>query len=216
MRAVGGLWHRRLVMEQPARAPACMMTTGDIARLLCVDLKTIHNWVRHGHLRGRRTKGRHLRFHRTEVVRFMRRFGYAVPESLGVAVPRVLLVGIPIGSSPGRLLREYVNVEAYDGLFDAALVVAAGDYEVLVLDLDLFGVGHVVDLVTALRRCRRQQGRRASRAVRAGGRRHRDRIGGRSRGHRALGHRRCGAAGDRAPGHRFGSMRGPEAARRGE
>lgn len=128
------------------------MTTGDIARLLCVDLKTIHNWVRHGHLRGPRTKGRHLRFHRTEVVRFMRRFGYVVPESLGVAVPRVLLVGLPVVSSPCRMLREYVHVEAHDSLFDAALVVAAGDYEVLVLDLDLFGVGHVVDLVTALRR----------------------------------------------------------------
>lgn len=128
------------------------MTTGEIARMLGVDLKTIHNWVRHGHLRGRRTKGRHLRFHRTEVVRFMRRFGFAVPEALGAAVPRVLLVGLPGVSSAGRPLREYVHVESYDGLFDAALVVAAGDYEVLALDLDLFGVGHVVDLVTALRR----------------------------------------------------------------
>jgi len=44
------------------------------------------------------------------------------------------------------------SVERHDGLFDAALVVAAGDYEVLALDADLFGIGHVIDLVTALRR----------------------------------------------------------------
>ncbi len=139
-------------MVPRARVPACCMTSGEIARLVCVDLKTIHNWVRHGHLRGRRTKGRHLRFHRTEVVRFMRRFGYAVPESLGAVVPRVLLVGLPAVSTVGRALHEYVDVERHDGLFDAALVVAAGDYEVLALDADLFGIGHVIDLVTALRR----------------------------------------------------------------
>ncbi|MBN2196211.1 MAG: helix-turn-helix domain-containing protein [Polyangiaceae bacterium] len=141
------------MMDLCERSPVCCMTSGDIARLLGVDLKTIHNWVRHGHLRGRRTKGRHLRFHRTEVVRFMRRFGYAIPESLGLTVPRVLLVGLSVTATMGvRSLKDCVRVENYEGLFDAALVLAVGDYEVLAIEIDHFGIGHVVDLVAALRR----------------------------------------------------------------
>jgi len=129
------------------------MTSGDIARMLDVDLKTIHNWVRHGHLHGRRTKGRHLRFHRTEVVRFMRRFGYQIPESIGQAVPRVVLVGLPAGNERAvRTLGDSVALESYSCLFDASLVVAAGEFEVLVVDLDQFPSDQVAELITALRR----------------------------------------------------------------
>jgi excisionase family DNA binding protein len=157
MRTAGRFWHSKSMMVLPARLPACCMTSGDIARLLGVDLKTIHNWVRHGHLRGMRTKGRHLRFHRTEVVRFMRRFGYAIPESLGVAAPRALLVGLS-PTAAGRSLRQDLTVECFDGLFDAALVIAGGDYEVLAIDIDRFGVEHVAELVVALRRRPTTQG----------------------------------------------------------
>ncbi len=129
------------------------MTSGDIARMLDVDLKTIHNWVRHGHLHGRRTKGRHLRFHRTEVVRFMRRFGYQVPEAVGQPVPRVVLVGLPAHNERAvRGLGESVALESYGCLFDASLVVAAGEFEVVVVDLDQFPFEQVSELIAALRR----------------------------------------------------------------
>lgn len=121
--------------------------------MLDVDLKTIHNWVRHGHLHGRRTKGRHLRFHRTEVVRFMRRFGYHIPESIGRAVPRVVLVGVPEQNARAvRTLGASVAIESYDCLFDAALVVAGGEFEVVVVELDQFVISHVTELIAALRR----------------------------------------------------------------
>lgn len=148
------------MMDLVERSHMCAMTSGDIARLLDVDLKTIHNWVRHGHLRGRRTKGRHLRFHRTEIVRFMRRFGYQIPESLGRARPRVVLVGLREEETCQAVaaLAQAVQVDSFHGIFDAALVVAGGDYEVLVLDLDRFGQHLVSELMEALRRRPSTQG----------------------------------------------------------
>jgi excisionase family DNA binding protein len=115
------------------------LTAGDMARMLHVDLKTIHNWVRGGHLLARRTEGRHMRFHRAEVVRFLRRFGYPIPPALGAAAPRVLVH--KAGS----------NGTARDGLFVTILEVARGDYEVLVLDLDAFDRKLESALVTAIR-----------------------------------------------------------------
>ena len=59
------------------------LTAGDLSRILHVDLKTVHNWVAAGHLFGRRTAGRHLRFARASVVRFARQYGYPIPTGLG-------------------------------------------------------------------------------------------------------------------------------------
>lgn len=119
-----------------------------MARLLHVDLKTIHNWVKGGHVIARRTAGRHMRFHRAEVVRFLRRFGYPIPPALGKAPPRVLLHKPPRSSAPTfsgtlRTVRE--------GVFATLLEVAGGAYEVLVLDLDEFGAEAARELVLAIR-----------------------------------------------------------------
>lgn len=83
----------------------------------------------------------------------MRRFGYPVPESLGLSPPVVVLVGSAVfGRGGQRPAHGGLRVEHHDRLFDAALVVALGDYDVLVLELDAFGVGPVLELVKALRR----------------------------------------------------------------
>lgn len=120
------------------------LTSGDLSRILHVDLKTIHNWVNRGHISGRRTKGRHLRFRRTEVVRFMRLFGYPIPSFVGEAAPRAVLLR-------SKLKGRYRKLRGVDGipctnLFEAVLNVATGDQEILVLDLD----GHQPELVTEL------------------------------------------------------------------
>jgi hypothetical protein len=116
--------------------------------MLHVDLKTIHNWVRGGHVLARRTEGRHMRFQRAEVVRFLRRFGYPIPSALRAAAPRVLVhKARPRASVKGapRTVRE--------GLFATILEVARGDYEVLVLDLDAFDRKWESALVAAIRSC---------------------------------------------------------------
>ncbi|HVU02319.1 MAG TPA: helix-turn-helix domain-containing protein [Polyangiaceae bacterium] len=122
------------------------LTAGDLARLLEVDLKTIHNWVNQGHVFARRTEGRHLRFQRVEVVRFLRRFGYPVPGELGKTPPRVL-----VHNEGAR--KKIPGVEQHDGagLFATVLEVASGFYEVLVLSLDAHEVAVVRELVLALR-----------------------------------------------------------------
>jgi excisionase family DNA binding protein len=128
----------------------CLLTSGDIARLLDVDLKTVHNWVNLEHLSGLKTKGGHLRFHRSDVIRFMRRLGYPVPPRLGGMVPRVACV---LGGPPTEPLpTQDARCESFDRLFDAALAAASGAYEVLVVDLDAIAIRQVVELVRALRR----------------------------------------------------------------
>jgi excisionase family DNA binding protein len=136
------------------------MTSGDLARLLDVDLKTIHNWVRNGHLQGRRTKGRHLRFSRTEVARFMRKFGYRIPDSVGDAPPRAVLAGFtPRERAEAQLslegqigARGAASLEECEHLFDAALLVASTEVDVLALALGRFDARFVEELLVALRR----------------------------------------------------------------
>jgi excisionase family DNA binding protein len=128
------------------------LTSGDMARLLHVDLKTIHNWLSQGHIQARRTEGRHLRFNRTEVVRFMRRYGYSLPETLGLAPPRVVLDRAKDGKLAGlKGLRQGFELTICEGLYACALLVAAGDQELVLVDLDEREHKPLKEFVSALR-----------------------------------------------------------------
>lgn len=111
------------------------LTSGDIARMLHVDLKTIHNWVTQGHISGARTKGRHLRFARSEVVRFMRKYGYAIPQAVGASPARVMVLRDIKGPWLGVLRRSAQVLESPD-LFAAALMLATEPCEVVIVSLD--------------------------------------------------------------------------------
>lgn len=111
------------------------LTSGDIARMLHVDLKTIHNWVTQGHISGARTKGRHLRFARSEVVRFMRKYGYDIPQAVGATPARVLVLRDTKGPWV-TLLRRCAHVVETIDLFAAALMLATEPFEVVVVGLD--------------------------------------------------------------------------------
>ncbi|MEZ4391665.1 MAG: helix-turn-helix domain-containing protein [Polyangiales bacterium] len=68
-----------------------------LASMCDVDLKTIHNWCARdgdegGALECFRTQGGHLRFRHASVMRFMRRWGYPIPDALLADRPHVLLV----------------------------------------------------------------------------------------------------------------------------
>ncbi len=135
--------------------PVCGLTSGDVARVIGVDLKTIHNWVKLGHLSGRRTLGGHLRFHRVEVVRFMHRFGYRVPEALGVPAPRVVAAGLSLSESRvngSRVSLRGFKLEICDGLFDAALCIASGEHDLVLIALDEFSMPSIAELIDAVRR----------------------------------------------------------------
>jgi excisionase family DNA binding protein len=55
-----------------------LYTAQDLARFCEVDLKTIHHWTARGKIPHFRTEGRHLRFRRNDVLRFLRAHGYPV------------------------------------------------------------------------------------------------------------------------------------------
>lgn len=121
--------------EAGASWDSAHLTSGDIARMLHVDLKTIHNWVTQGHISGARTKGRHLRFARTEVVRFMRKYGYVIPAAIGSTPARVLVLRETKGPWLTVLRRSAHVVETPD-LFAAALMLATEPFEVVVVSLE--------------------------------------------------------------------------------
>lgn len=56
-----------------------------------VDLKTVHHWADRGKVAHFRTDGRHLRFRRNDVVRFLRAHGYPLPDALVRARPTLAL-----------------------------------------------------------------------------------------------------------------------------
>lgn len=70
-----------------------------LASMCDVDLKTIHNWCARNadpdepaELESFRTQGGHLRFRHVAVLRFLRRWGYPIPDALLADRPHVLLV----------------------------------------------------------------------------------------------------------------------------
>ena len=76
-----------------ATTPRQLLTAADVARCCRVDIKTIHNWAARGELTHFRTPGRHLRFQRADVLDFLRRYGYPVPDWLVSGPPSVALYG---------------------------------------------------------------------------------------------------------------------------
>src|SRR5512139_3514357 len=78
--------------ERTSTRPADLFTASDVARFCQVDLKTIHNWADKGEIPHFRTPGRHLRFRRLDVLDFLRKYGYAIPEALRQSKPRIVLV----------------------------------------------------------------------------------------------------------------------------
>lgn len=73
------------------RRPGLTYTAQDLARFCEVDLKTVHHWVLRGRVPHHRTAGRHLRFRRNDVVRFLRAHGYPLPDAVTSVRPRVML-----------------------------------------------------------------------------------------------------------------------------
>ena len=69
-----------------------LFTASEVARFCQVDLKTIHNWADRGEIRHFRTPGRHLRFRRVDVLDFLRKYGYPVPDVLNQGRPVIHVI----------------------------------------------------------------------------------------------------------------------------
>jgi excisionase family DNA binding protein len=113
-----------------------LFTASDVARFCQVDLKTIHNWADRGEIRHFRTPGRHLRFRRVDVLDFLRKYGYPVPDVLMQGKPRVLVLDTDAISTANvkRALGKRFEVSSFEDPIDAMIAIGAEAPDVVVLD----------------------------------------------------------------------------------
>lgn len=109
-------------------------TAQDMARFCEVDLKTVHHWAERGKVIHHRTDGRHLRFRRNDVVRFLRGHGYPLPPEVVNARCLVALT-LPVVTDPRDPILESDEVaRKLQTRFDVARFPCA-----------ISGVAHLLD-----------------------------------------------------------------------
>jgi excisionase family DNA binding protein len=115
-----------------------LFTASEVARFCQVDLKTIHNWAERGEIRHFRTPGRHLRFKRADVLDFLRKYGYPVPEGLLQGKPRVYVIEENADSRDQmqRALSQRFEVTWYKDAVDALISIGNDAPDVVILDID--------------------------------------------------------------------------------
>src|SRR4051812_22577351 len=119
-----------------------LFTASDVARFCQVDLKTIHNWADKGQVRHFRTPGRHLRFHRTDVIEFLRKYGYPVPAILRAGKPKVVAVDDDphLLASIRRALARRFEVTTFQDPFDALVALGKIEPDAIVIDVQMKGL----------------------------------------------------------------------------
>ena len=122
-----------------------LFTASDVARFCQVDLKTIHNWADKGEIRHFRTPGRHLRFRRLDVLDFLRKYGYPIPEVLRMGKPKVVAVDDDpaVLAALRRTLSRRFDLTTFQDPFDALVAVGNLQPDALVLDVKMPGLDGV-------------------------------------------------------------------------
>ena len=130
------------ILESRDNSQTELFTASEVARFCHVDLKTIHNWVEKGEIRHFRTPGRHLRFRRLDILDFLHKYGYPVPESLRGGKLRVAVLDSDLGvlAAVRRALGRRYEVTAFADPFEALIGMGNARPDALVLDLALPGV----------------------------------------------------------------------------
>jgi excisionase family DNA binding protein len=119
-----------------------LFTASQVARFCHVDLKTIHNWADKGEIKHFRTPGRHLRFHRVDVVEFLRKYGYPVPGILRAGKPKVVAVDDDphVLASIRRALGRRFEVTTFQDPFDALVALGKLDPDAIIVDVQMKGL----------------------------------------------------------------------------
>jgi excisionase family DNA binding protein len=129
-----------------------LFTASDVARFCQVDLKTIHNWADKGEIRHFRTPGRHLRFRRLDVLDFLRKYGYPIPEVLRMGKPKVVIIDEDpqVLAALRRTLSRRFDLTTFQDPFDALVAVGSLQPDALIFDVKMPGL----DGIRALERLR--------------------------------------------------------------
>jgi len=119
-----------------------LFTASDVARFCQVDLKTIHNWADKGEIRHFRTPGRHLRFRRLDVLDFLRKYGYPIPEVLRMGKPKVVAVDDDpnVLAALRRVLSRRFDLTVFQDPFDALVTVGSVQPDAIILDIKMPGL----------------------------------------------------------------------------
>lgn len=122
-----------------------LFTASDVARFCQVDLKTIHNWADKGEIRHFRTPGRHLRFRRLDVLDFLRKYGYPIPEVLRMGKPKVVVVDYDpaVLAQLRKALARRFDLTTFQDPFDALVAVGSIQPDALILDVKMPGLDGV-------------------------------------------------------------------------
>jgi excisionase family DNA binding protein len=131
-----------------------LFTAPQVAKICSTDLKTIHNWVNRGEIKSFRTPGRHLRFRRQDILDFLDRFGYPIPEGFSPTMRRVVVIDDNDASlrSLKRLLNREFEVEVFSDHVDALLAIGQQNPNLVLVSFDgadLSGTAHVVGRLSA-------------------------------------------------------------------
>ena len=102
-----------------------LFTAPQVAKICSTDLKTIHNWVNRGEIRFFRTPGRHLRFRRQDILEFLNKFGYPVPDGFDSDRPRVVVIDSSSEQVKNleAVLSKDVELETFTDHLDALLAI---------------------------------------------------------------------------------------------
>jgi len=116
-----------------------LYTASEVARFCQVDLKTIHNWSERGEIRHFRTPGRHLRFRRVDVLDFLRKYGYPIPDELAAGRPRVHVLDDDSNwlGNIKRALGKRFEVTTFQDPFDALVALGADTPDAVVIDIKM-------------------------------------------------------------------------------
>jgi len=114
-----------------------LFTASEVAKFCQVDLKTIHNWADRAEIRHFRTPGRHLRFRRVDVVDFLRKYGYPIPEILRQGRTRVHIIDDDAATLDGlaRALGARFELRTFGEPVDALIAIGSDTPDVVVLDV---------------------------------------------------------------------------------
>ena len=121
------------------------LSTFAIAEMLHVDPGSVANWIDQGLLKAHRTPGGHRRVAGGDLVIFLREHKIPVPDELGPAPVRILVVddNRSITQLIARAIKaqhpDFEIVEAHDG-FHAGTILATLRPDVVILDLRMPGM----------------------------------------------------------------------------
>jgi excisionase family DNA binding protein len=130
------------MLESRNTAPPELFTASQFAHFCHVDLKTIHNWAEKGEIRHFRTPGRHLRFRRLDVLDFLQKYGYPVPDALRSGKPKVVVVDDDPNALAAvrKTFGRRFDLTTFADPFDALIAIGALRPDALVIDTRIKGL----------------------------------------------------------------------------